>query len=35
MSHLAARTAPLAKAILLEALWVISTRSPSAANKTV
>ena len=34
-SHFAARRAPLAKAIRLEALWVISTRSPSAANNTV
>ncbi len=34
-SHKAARTAPLAKVIRLEALWVISTRSPSAAKSTV
>jgi len=34
-SHEAERTAPLAKVIRLEALWVISTRSPSAANSTV
>ena len=34
-SHFAARSAPLAKAMRLEALWVISTRSPSAANNTV
>ena len=34
-SHSAARTAPRAKVMRLEALWVISTRSPSAANSTV
>ena len=33
-SHSAARTAPRAKVMRLEALWVISTRSPSAANST-
>src|SRR3989338_5467482 len=33
-SQSAARTAPLAKVMRLEALWVISTRSPSAANST-
>src|SRR5690606_27320116 len=34
-SQMAERTAPLAKVMRLEALWVISTRSPSVANSTV
>ena len=34
-SQAAARMAPLAKVMRLEALWVISTRSPSSANITV
>lgn len=34
-SQAAARTAPRAKAMRLDALWVISMRSPSAANSTV
>ena len=34
-SHTAARTAPLAKVNRLDALWVISTRSPISANITV